>query len=119
MPDEPDDINAVRERGAAQGPGMVAAVVASAPPLTGAERLRQKRDMFERGMSEPNLKGEPSKLSLERGFSWPSNGAGRRNAWLNSLRASSVASFDSGVSLSRCFFSRINGLRHSSLSFQQ
>ncbi|KAG7167680.1 hypothetical protein Hamer_G026471 [Homarus americanus] len=110
--------------GRLRSPGMVAAVVASAPPLrTGALRdsVRRKRDMFERGMSEPNLKVNQGKLSLERGFSCESFKWRRENEAQRLVKyrsASSVASFDSGVSLSRSASSvgSNEDLRHSSLS---
>lgn len=95
--------------GRLRSPGMVAAVAAAAPGAlrTGAPRdiVKNKRDFFERGMSEACLKVHRAKAPpLERGlsvdsFKWRRENEAQRLVKYRS--ASSLASVDSGLSLSR------------------
>ena len=90
-----------------RSPSMVAAVEAASPTLrTGAPRdfVKTKRDFFERGLSQPNLKVPRSVAPLERGlsvdsFKWRRENEAQRLVKYRS--ASSLASIDSGLSLSR------------------
>ncbi|KAG0722200.1 hypothetical protein GWK47_044956 [Chionoecetes opilio] len=94
-------------RGRLRSPGMVAAVAAASPTLrTWAPRdfVKTKRDFFERGLSESSLKVHRIKTPLERGlsvdsFKWRRENEAQRLVKYRS--ASSLASVDSGLSLSR------------------
>lgn len=119
----------IETRATALGPGrlksprMVAAVSAAAPPLkigTPRDFVKTKRDLFERGMSEPNLLAR-RKQPLQRGLSCDSIRWRRENEAQRLVKyrsASSLASVDSGVSLSRSnsFFGSTEDMRHQPLS---
>ncbi|MPC65051.1 hypothetical protein E2C01_059175 [Portunus trituberculatus] len=112
----------VRE-GRLRSPGMVAAVAAASPPLrTGAPRdfVKSKRDFFERGLSEASLKVPRVPAPLERGLSVDSFRWRRENEAQRLVKyrsASSLASVDSGLSLSRSnSVGSSEDLRHTPLS---
>lgn len=99
----------VAGEGRLRSPGMVAAVAAAVPGClrTGAPRdfVKNKRDFFERGLSEASLKVPRVKAPpLERGLSVDSFRWRRENEAQRLVKyrsASSLASVDSGLSLSR------------------
>lgn len=113
-----------RGGGSLKSPGMVAAILASAPqhyhdPLKNL--VKRKRDLFERGMSEPNMRIPKGKIPLERGescdsFRWRRENEAQRLVKYRS--ASSIASTDSGLCLSRSgsIIGSSEDLRHSPLS---
>lgn len=111
--------------GRLRSPGMVAAVAAAVPGVlrTGAPRdfVKNKREFFERGLSEANLKVYRCKAPpLERGlsvdsFKWRRENEAQRLVKYRS--ASSLASVDSGLSLSRSnSVGSQEDLRHTPLS---
>lgn len=109
--------------GRLRSPGMVAAVAAASPTLrTGAPRdfVKSKRDFFERGLSEPSLKVNRGGAPLERGLSVDSIKWRRENEAQRLVKyrsASSLASIDSGLSLSRSnSVGSSEDLRHTPLS---
>lgn len=110
--------------GSLKSPGMVAAILASAPhhsPDPIRNSVKTKRDLFERGMSEPNMRIPKGRVPLERGescdsFRWRKENEAQRLVKYRS--ASSIASSDSGLCLSRSgsIVGSSEDLRHSPLS---